>query len=434
MHIHCKYDALVAWRELKPHPKNHNIHPADQVERLAKLIQYQGVRAPIVVSNLSGFIVKGHGTLLAMQEVLKESNTVQVPVVFQDFTDIEQEYAFVQSDNAIALWAELDLSAINSDLADLGPDFDIDLLGIKNFELEPADKEGEDEVPEPRPEPTVKLGELYQLGNHYLLCGDSTNQANVARLMGGSQASLIFTDPPYGVSYVGKTKEALTIENDSLSDDNLAPLLIDAFNAWPLAPGGSYYVCSPAGNTETTFRLALRAAIGLELRQCLVWVKQQFVMGRQDYHWRHESILYGWKEGAAHYFVDDRTLDTVWEFDRPKRSTEHPTMKPVELVQNALMNSSKKGDIVFDGFCGSGTTIIAAEKTNRKCRGSEIDPRYCDVIIRRWMKFTGQMAYLMGDENGELKSAPVSFAELDSLRSMTPTKESKSIVQKNAGL
>jgi DNA modification methylase len=200
--------------------------------------------------------------------------------------------------------------------------------------------------------------------------------------MVGEKARLVFTDPPYGVGYVGKTKEALTIENDTLGDAGTRILVSAALLLAPLGPGAAFYVCSPAGNTETAFRLAIADA-GLQLRQCLVWVKQQFVMGRQDYHWRHESILYGWKDGAAHYFVDDRTQDTVWEIDRPHVSAEHPTMKPVDLVQRAIRNSSRQGDIVYDAFLGSSTSIIAAEQTGRVCFGIEIAPEYVAVGLER---------------------------------------------------
>lgn len=231
----------------------------------------------------------------------------------------------------------------------------------------------------------TRRGDLFLLGAHRILCGDSTKPEDVERVMNGEQADLIFTDPPYGVGYVGKTEEKLTIENDSLNEAELLQFLKNAFGAWPLKPGGTFYVCSPAGNLELTFRLALPDL----LRQCLVWVKQQFVMGRQDYHWRHESILYGWKDGAAHYFVDDRTQDTVWNFDRPKRSEEHPTMKPIELIEKAVLNSTRPAQNVFDGFMGSGSTLLACEKNGRKAFGIEVSPGYCDVILTRWAKYTG---------------------------------------------
>lgn len=232
---------------------------------------------------------------------------------------------------------------------------------------------------------------------------------------------MIFTDPPYGVDYVGKTKDALTIENDNLGDRGTRLLVADAMRVWPLKDGGAFYICGPAGDTETAFRLAIRDA-GYQLRQCLVWVKQHFVMGRQDYHWRHETILYGWKDGAGHYFLEDHTQDTVldedvnplrmskadliaaikeyrrretttvWREDRPMASVLHPTTKPIALIAKAIRNSSQRGNLVFDGFGGSGSTMIAAEQQGRQAVLIELDPRYCDVIIERWEKVTGGKA------------------------------------------
>jgi DNA modification methylase len=248
-----------------------------------------------------------------------------------------------------------------------------------------------DDVPPVPDDPITQPGDLWLLGRHRLLCGDSTKAEDVARLMDGDTADMIFTDPPYGVDYVGKTKDALKIQNDTLGDEGTRELVADALRMAPLKPGGSFYICSPAGNTETAFRLAVMDS-GLELRQCIVWVKQQFVMGRQDYHWRHESILYGWHAGAGHYFINDRTQDTVWEIDRPSRSEMHPTMKPVALVEKAIGNSSLPSQVILDMFTGSGTTVIAAEQSGRICYGMELDPRYVDVSIRRWENATGQTA------------------------------------------
>lgn len=212
------------------------------------------------------------------------------------------------------------------------------------------------------------------------------------------RADLVFTDPPYGVSY-GDKNEFLNsvdkgnrvqknIENDHLTNEDLGRLLTKSFELFPLKDGGVFYICSPAGTTETVFRNSLKH----QLRQCIVWAKQQFVIGRQDYHWKHESILYGWKEGASHYFVDDRSQDTVWNFDKPHLSKLHPTMKPIALVSKAINNSSKRNQIVFDGFSGSGSTLIACEKSKRRCRAMELDEKYASVIIRRWMDYTGKVA------------------------------------------
>jgi DNA modification methylase len=220
--------------------------------------------------------------------------------------------------------------------------------------------------------------------------------------MAGEAADMVFCDPPYGISYVGKTREALKIENDALGTEATRALVADSMRlALKYMKGGAaFYVCAPAGCSEDgdmglAFRQALADA-GMRLRQAIAWVKDAFVMGRQDYHWRHEDILYGWKEGAGHYFVNDRTQDTVWEIPRPRRSEEHPTMKPVELVTRALANSSRPGELVYEPFSGSGTTIAAAEKLGRRCYAVELDPRYVDVAVRRWEKLTGQVATLEG--------------------------------------
>jgi DNA modification methylase len=197
---------------------------------------------------------------------------------------------------------------------------------------------------------------------------------------------MIFTDPPYGVAYVGKTKDSLTIDNDELGDEGTRELVRDILTIAPLKPGGVFYVCSPSGNTETFFRLAIQDS-GLMLKQCIVWVKNAFVLGHQDYHYRHESILTGWKDGASHYFIKDRKQDTVWEFPRPNANKDHPTMKPVDLVAKAIFNSSKPGQTVYEPCGGSGTTLIACEKLGRKALVMEIDPKYCDVIVRRYVKF-----------------------------------------------
>ena len=223
------------------------------------------------------------------------------------------------------------------------------------------------------------------------MCGDSTDFGAVTDLMDGKLADMIFTDPPYNVAYEGKTKEALTIQNDEMGDKQFYEFLLAAHNnmAMVTKDGGAIYVCH-ADSEGLNFRNALVEA-GFLLKQCLIWVKQSMVMGRQDYQWRHEPILYGWKDGGSHYFTDDRTQTTVWEIDRPSRNEEHPTMKPIELCARAIKNSSKKDDIVLDLFGGSGSTLIAAEQTGRTCYTMELGPNYADVIRKRYHKLvTGE--------------------------------------------
>lgn len=303
----------------------------------------------------------------------------------------------------------------------------LDSVGAKG-ERDPA----EDEAPEldtVNP-PISQPGEIYQLGKHRLMCGDSTDFGAVSDLMDGKEADMIFTDPPYNVAYEGKTKEALTIQNDSMSNDDFYKFLYDvhANMCAVTKAGGAIYVCH-ADSEGMNFRKALLDS-GFLLKQCIIWVKQSMVMGRQDYQWQHEPILYGWKDGASHYFVDDRTQTTVWNIDRPSRNEEHPTMKPIELCEKAIKNSSKVDNIVLDLFSGSGSgsTLIACEQTGRICYGMELDPRYCDVIRKRYAKHTGAEDWVAAtpvvqkaDETpAEDVEQPVAVAEAEERLDATP--------------
>lgn len=247
-----------------------------------------------------------------------------------------------------------------------------------------------DDVPEPPATPLAKPGDVFTLGNHRVVCGDSTAAATYAALLGDERVHMVWTDPPYGVAYEGKTKEKLTIQNDALSLDALTAFLADALGEAKAVtlPGALWYVAAPHGPMGHAFGTVLT---DLEVwRHSLVWVKDQFAMGRGDYHYRHEAIFYGWTPGAARLNpVPDRKQDTVWEFDKPQRSADHPTMKPVALIARALENSSSRGDLVLDPFGGSGSTLLAAETTARHARLIELDPKYVDVICRRWQEHTG---------------------------------------------
>ena len=264
-------------------------------------------------------------------------------------------------------------------------------------------------------EARVQSGDLWQLGRHRLLCADCTDAAAVMRLMrvesgtdagneaeDAATADMLFLDPPYGVDYSSARRKAVSEERplvgDALGEHGTYDLLKRALSAAPLKPGGAFYVCSAGGTGETLFRLALRDA-NLPLKQSLVWVKHHFVLGRSDFHWQHETLLYGWKPGAGHYFGGGRTQTTVWEYKRPHRSRLHPTMKPLDLVERAVMLSSKEGELVYDGFGGSGTTLLACEATGRKCRMVEIAPCYCDVIVQRWEEATGRRAVCLARQN-----------------------------------
>lgn len=405
MIVHCPHDKLVPIAELKPHPKNRNKHPADQIERLAKILAYQGWRYPVKVSKLSGHVTSGHGRI----EAARANGWESVPVSFQDYTDEAQEYADVQADNAVASWSELDLSGINADIVDLGPDFDIDLLGIKDFVIEPADKLDpqcdEDEVPDALPEPKVVRGEVYILGNHRLMCGDSTAITDVERLMSGERANLWCTDAPYGVSYADKNEflnslgkpNRITkrIENDHMS-------LEDSAEFWFQVASCAFTVCSneapyywfacQGGDQMMMMMMQSLGRAAWKVRHELIWVKNNHVLGRCDYQYKHEPILYGWKQNGTHKFYGGFQTSVI-EFPKPQANKLHPTMKPVELIELLINNSSKTGEIVLETFGGSGTAIIASEKIGRRCFAIEIDPHYCGVILDRWQNFTGKKAH-----------------------------------------
>lgn len=387
----CLYDELHLIKKLKKHPKNRNSHPPAQIERLAKILDYQGFRYPVKVSKLSGFVTSGHGRVLAA----KHLGWTHVPVNYQDYESEEQEYADVQADNAIASWSELDLSGINSDLADLGPDFDLDMLGIRGFVLEPADKLDpqcdEDEVPE-HVEPKTKPGDLYQLGRHRLLCGDSTNIQHVERLMAGEKAKLVFTDPPYGVDYEGGALTKRTkLQNDHSTDiySDVLPVLFSITDE--KAP---FYIWHAAGYADMASKLT---DAGFKIRSQIIWNKNmaQFGALSAQYKQKHEPCFYCHKKNASPYWYGPTNEVTVWDMKRESKNEFHPTQKPVELAERALENSSQPGDSVVDLFGGSGSTLIACEKTNRKCFMMELDPYYCSVIIERWCKYTGKKAELI---------------------------------------
>lgn len=380
MQIHCQYSELVDSKSLKPHPKNRNKHPDDQIQRLAKILEYQGWRYPIKVSKRSGYITSGHGRLLAAHKLgLKE-----VPVSFQDYDSDEQEYADVQADNAIASWSELDLSAINLDIADLGPDFDIDLLGLKDFTIDVADKGkcDEDEVPETVTS-TTKLRDLYLLGNHRLLCGCSTSVLEVEKLMNGEKADMVFTDPPYGVGYkYNSHDDNVTKERHFQFLKDLIGLSISLSDRFILTPG--------CNNLD---------AISIEPKPTHVgcWTKTNAMSpGRLTHFWTWEPILfYGkWPKKRA---------NDVFNFPVGSQSDtgDHPCPKPIALWQDIVENFSEPKESILDLFGGSGSTLIACEKTNRKCFMAEIDPHYCSVIIERWCKYSGKEAYLVNADGSQ---------------------------------
>lgn len=368
------------------------------VARMVESIKEFGFRIPVVAKS-DGSVIDGHLRLKAAQRMGMES----VPVVLADELTDAQVKAFRLLANRSANWADWDDDLLRQELADLkGMDFDLSLTGFDAEEISsmldiPLDVGGltdPDEVPEPPVVPVTKPGDVWLLGKHRLMCGDSTSIDAIEALCGGQLVDMWLTDPPYNVAYEGKTKDALKIKNDSMEDDQFRQFLRDCYVAADavMKPGAVFYIWH-ADSEGYNFRGAARDA-GWTVRQCLIWKKSTLVMGRQDYHWKHEPCLYGWKEGAGHLWAADRKQTTILEFDKPHRNGEHPTMKPVELFEYQMLNNTKGGDTVLDSFGGSGTTLIAAEKNGRVARLMELDPKYCDVIVKRWEDFTGKKAVL----------------------------------------
>ena len=392
-------DKVERWNinKLIPYAQNSRTHSPAQVAQIAASIREWGWTTPILVDT-EGTIIAGHGRLLAAQKL--EMETVPV-MVAKDWTEAQKK-AYVIADNKLALNAGWDENLLNLQLTELTETgFDVYLTGFTDEEmakLKPIVLNGgltdEDAVPEAPEEPRTRLGDVWILGKHRLLCGDSTNVDAISKLMNGQLADMLLTDPPYNVNYEGKTKEALKIKNDTMDNDSFRMFLRDAFvSADTVMKQGAVFYIWHADSEGYNFRGAAFDA-GWKVRQCLIWKKQTLVMGRQDYHWIHEPCLYGWKEGASHLWASDRKQTTILEFDRPSRSAEHPTMKPVALFEYQMLNNTKGSDIVLDSFGGSGTTLLAAEKNGRQARLMELDPKYCDVIVKRWQEYTGQEAIL----------------------------------------
>lgn len=367
---------------ITPYEKNQKKHPKKQIEQVANSIKEFGMNQPIVVDK-QGVIIVGHGRYEALKLLKWEIKPEYIKVV--DLTE-EQAKAYRLADNKLNE-SEWDMALVIEELKGLSEPM-LELTGFdKDLIIEPDEKD--DEVPEVPEEPKSKLGDLYELGGHRVLCGDSLNLEDVHKLAANIKVDMYLTDPPYNVAYEGKTKDALTIENDSMSDTDFRQFLKDAYTgADSIMKAGAVFYIWHADSEGYNFRGACHD-IGWKVRQCLIWNKQSMVMGRQDYHWKHEPCLYGWKDGASHLWNSDRTQTTVLNFDRPSRNAEHPTMKPVELFAYQITNNTKGEDIIFDNFLGSGTTLIAAQKTGRICYGIELDPKYVDVIVQRYVDYTG---------------------------------------------
>ena len=374
--------------EITPYENNPRINEG-AVEQLARIIEQLGFRNPAVL-NKDKVVIEGHTRLLAVKKLGWET----MPCIIATDLTPEQEQALRIADNKIAEIAEWDDDKLKVELAALQEaGFDLSLLAFGDDELEDLLRDdtgthGEtepDAVPETPEVPVSTPGEVYRLGRHILVCGDSTQPADVAKACCEGEADLWLTDPPYNVDYHGS--DGQSIRNDSMEDTKFREFLRKAFGCAEkrLKPGGSFYVFH-ADSEGYNFRGAC-FDVGLKVRQCLVWKKNSLVLGRQDYKWIHEPCLYGWRDGGAHDWYSDCKQTTVMEFAKPKKNDLHPTMKPVEMLCYLIGNSSKGGDVVLDTFGGSGSTVIACERSGRKCRCVELDPKYCDVIRKRWAEF-----------------------------------------------
>jgi len=383
---------------LIPYINNSRKHSDEQVAQIAASIKEFGWTNPILVDGSNGLIA-GHGRLLAARKLGMD----KVPTIELSHLSEIQKKALIIADNKLALNSDWDNELLMLELKELdNTDFDLSVLGFDQDELnallnpiEPTTGlTDEDAVPDVPDEPKTKLGDIYILGNHRLMCGDSCSVTDMEKLVNDRQVDMWLTDPPYNVAYEGKTKDALTIQHDSMTNDGFRQFLRDAYvTADTVMKAGAVFYIWHADSEGYNFRGAAHDA-GWKVRQCLIWKKSTMVMGRQDYHWKHEPCLYGWKEGAGHLWATDRKQTTILEFDKPSRNGEHPTMKPVALFEYQMLNNTKGGDIILDSFGGSGTTMLAAEKNGRISYVMELDPKYCDVIVKRWEDFTGKQAVL----------------------------------------
>jgi DNA modification methylase len=398
-------DLQIAWRslgELIPYARNPRTHSDVQVAQIAASIREFGWTNPVLVDGANG-IIAGHGRVLAARKLGLE----RVPVIELAHMSEAQRRAYILADNQLALNAGWDEELLRLELADLSElGFDLGLIGFGEGELERLlagdGRTGltEDDAAPALPEQAfTKAGDLWMLGEHRLLCGDVTVLADVERVLDGRLADMTFTDPPYNVDYGSSAKDRLRGNRRKILNDDLGSgfetFLLEACTNILAVTKGAAYVCMSSSELHTLQR-AFTAAGG-KWSTFVIWAKHTFTLGRADYQRQYEPILYGWREGHDHYWCGARDQGDVWFIDKPVRNDLHPTMKPVALVERAIRNSSKSRDIVLDPFGGAGSTLIACEKAGRQARLIELDPKYCDVIVRRWQEWTGEQAKLKSD-------------------------------------
>jgi len=398
-------DTVEAWPidRLIPYGRNARTHSDSQVAQIAASMVEFGWTNPVLADGL-GNVIAGHGRLAAAKSLGLDT----VPVVILDHMTEAQRRAYILADNKLALNAGWDDETLAAELHALNAEgYDLDLIGFSEEELDalmaPLDDEGEgqgdgdeDEIPEPPADPVTRPGDLWILGRHRLLCGDSTILTDVEKVLDGTPADMCFTDSPYNVDYgaPGKGGKGRRILNDALGG-GFKQFLYDVCVNILTVTKGAVYMCMSSSELHTLQSAFLEA--GGHWSTFIIWAKNTFTLGRSDYQRQYEPILYGWKEGGGHYWCGARDQGDVWPINKPARNDLHPTMKPVELVARAIGNSSREGEIVLDPFGGSGTTMIACERTGRQARLLELDPKYVDVIVLRWQEETGKAAVLDGD-------------------------------------
>ena len=393
---------MTAVESLIPYARNARTHSDEQVAQIAASIAEFGFTNPILTDGERG-VIAGHGRLAAARKLgLKD-----VPVIELAYLTDTQKKAYILADNRLAMNAGWDDELLKLELTELkDADFDLELMGFTNDELDRlingeagGGLTDDDAVPETPTDPVSRPGDLWTLGNHRLLCGDATLLSDVEKLMGNELADMAFTDPPYNVDYGNNAKDKMRgkdrrILNDALGD-GFYQFLYDACVNLLMATKGGCYVAMSSSELHTLQKAWLDA--GGKWSTFIIWSKNTFTLGRADYQRQYEPILYGWKQGADHFWCGDRDQSDIWNYNKPRVNDLHPTMKPVELVERAINNSSKSRDIVLDLFGGSGTTLIACEKTNRRARLIELDPKFVDVIIKRWEDYTGNKAVRESD-------------------------------------